>query len=41
MKRGQWLINAGCVILFGTAIYHATGYTSVARTMGRVTPGRR
>jgi|SRR5271167_510827 len=23
-----------CVILFGTAIFHATGYTSVARAMG-------
>lgn len=34
MKRGQWLISAGCVILFGTAIYHATGYSSVARAMG-------
>ncbi len=34
MKRGQWLISAGCVILFGTAIFHATDYTSVARAMG-------
>ena len=34
MNRGQWLISAGCVILFGTAIYHQTGYTSMARAMG-------
>jgi len=34
MNRGQWLISAGCVILFGTAIYHAADYTSMARAMG-------
>ncbi len=34
MKLGQWLISAGCVILFGTAIYHAADYTSMARAMG-------
>jgi hypothetical protein len=34
MNRGQWLIGAGCVILFGTAIYHQAGYTSMARAIG-------
>lgn len=34
MNRGQWLISAGCVILFGTAIYHAAFYTSMTRAMG-------
>ena len=34
MKLGQWLISAGCVILFGTAIYHAAFYTSMTRAMG-------
>ena len=34
MKLGQWLISAGCVILFGTAIYHAADYTNMARAMG-------
>ena len=34
MNRGQWLISVGCVILFGTAIYHQMGYTSMARAMG-------
>ena len=34
MNRGQWLVSAGCVILFGTAIYHAADYTSMARAMG-------
>ena len=34
MNRGQWLISAGCIILFCTAIYHAAGYTSMARDMG-------
>ena len=33
MKLGQWLISAGCVILFGTAIYHQAGYTSMARAI--------
>lgn len=34
MNRGQWLISAGCVILFGTAIYHQAGYTSMTRAIG-------
>jgi hypothetical protein len=33
MKLGQWLVSAGCVILFGTAIYHQAGYTSMARAI--------
>ena len=33
MKLGQWLISAGCVILFGTAIYHQASYTSMARAI--------
>lgn len=34
MKLGQWLISAGCVILFGTAIYHQAGYATMARSIG-------
>jgi hypothetical protein len=34
MKLGQWLISAGCVILFGTAVYHQAGYASMARAIG-------
>ena len=33
MNRGQWLIGAGCVTLFGAAIYHASFYTSMVRGM--------
>jgi hypothetical protein len=34
MNQGQWLIGAGCVTLFGTAMYHASFYTSMVRDMG-------
>jgi hypothetical protein len=34
MNRGQWLISAGCVVLFGTAIYHQVGYTGMTRAIG-------
>ena len=34
MNRGQWLMSAGCVILFGTAIYHQMGYTTMTRAIG-------
>ena len=33
MNRGQWLIGAGCVTLFGTAIYHVSSYTGMVRGM--------
>jgi hypothetical protein len=30
MKSARWLIRAASVILFGTALFHASGYNSVA-----------
>jgi len=33
MKRAQWLIIAGSIILFGTAFLHASGYSGVANAI--------
>ncbi len=33
MKMARWLIVAGSVILFGTALFHASGYNGVARAI--------
>jgi hypothetical protein len=34
MNRGQWLIGVGCVTLFCAAVYHASYYTGMVRSMG-------
>lgn len=33
MKTARWLIIAASVILFATALFHASGYNSVARAI--------
>jgi len=33
MKRAQWLIITGSIILFGTALFHASGYGGVANAI--------
>jgi len=33
MKRAQWLIIAGSIILFCTALLHASGYSGVANAI--------
>jgi len=33
MKRAQWLIIAGSIILFGTAFLHASGYRSISEVI--------
>ncbi len=33
MKMARWLIVAGSVILFGTALFHASGYNGVANAI--------
>jgi hypothetical protein len=34
MNRGQWLISAGCVILFSTTTHHEMGYLAMTRAIG-------